>query len=137
MTKKEKENLFLIFIKRVGVSFTGDEILEFIFSKKPEDAIGYDWEQECYDNVKLPKDEYIDAVGVIKTSINIDLLAEQEYFRYLDAIYGIISIGWQRIEKYEEYDLSKLEPMVFKYGLNAFKVEEELMKNDIKLDYIE
>lgn len=122
------EGLHLIYVSEAG-EHNEDVIYEFIFSDRPDDAIGKNWEDTCLFNVELPEKEFCTKIGILKTSkMVLSLLEEQNEFRYLDGVYGVIALAWEYIEHYSDLPSLEYSLMSFAYG-DPFDMVIHKLKN--------
>ena len=65
----------------------------------PENAIGDGWEMGSRDNVDPPDAEYVHQKFRLVAPDLCMLLLEAEYERsYLDGVYGIMALAWEKVE---------------------------------------
>lgn len=127
----------LIYINEIGADYKGEKQYEFIFSSKEE--LYYDeWfaiPASSVSGPKTPDVEDIDMVALLKdTEIDLELIQNSDYFGVIDAVEGIVALGW---EKYDfDLDISRI---FFKFGEKLESVERklesrgyELIKTNIK-----
>lgn len=127
--------LHLIYVSEAG-DHNDDIIYEFIFSDRPDDAIGKNWEDTCLFNVELPQKEFCTKVGVLKTSeIVFSLLEEQNEFRYLDGVYGVIALAWEYIEHYSDLPSLEYSLLSFPYGDPLENVTQKLKNKGLSLEW--
>jgi hypothetical protein len=132
----DKHELKLIFVTKVGEIYDETDIYEFIFSDNSDEAIGYGWEMPCLNNVEPPKDTYQTMVATLKSGeVVLSLLEEQYEFRYLDGVFGFISLAWEYIEDYQMLDSLNDVRVCFKYGDTLEEVEKKLAYKKLSLDY--
>lgn len=114
----------LIYINEIGADYKGQKQYEFIFSKSVEfDIENWFIVPASSTNESLSPDiEYIDVVGLLKdTDVNLELIQSSDYFGVIDAVDGVISLGW---EKYNpESDDMRL---TFKFGETIESVSKKL-----------
>jgi hypothetical protein len=131
-----KDELKLIFVTKVGEIYNETDIYEFIFSDNADEAIGYGWEMPCLNNVEPPKDTYNTLTATLKGGeLILSLLEEQYEFRYLDGVFGFISLAWEYIEDYQMLDSLNDFRVCFRYGDTLQDVEKKLALKKISLDY--
>ncbi len=131
------DKVYLIYIHKIGENSNGDFEYEFLFSKRPDVAIGVGWESTSfiYESVtnKKPENKYIDKTYKLISNIELIGIQDIEDFRILDAVYGIVSLGWEYIE---DYSLSETLPddiLVFKFKESKEDVDKKLFSRDLKL----
>jgi len=121
----------LIFINEIGVDYKSQRQYEFIFSETDE-IENDDWftiPASASSVSKSPDIEYIDIVGLLKdTDIELELIQNSDYFGVIDAIEGIISLGW------EKFELDAVNPRIsFKFGEKLESVEKKLQQRGYEL----
>lgn len=115
----------LIYVNEIGEDYKGQKQYEFIFSKSTElDIEG--WfviPASATLNSKSPDTQYVDLVGLLKdTDIKLELVQNSDYFGVIDAVDGVISLGW------EKFDVeSTIERLTFRFGETI-----EVVSNKIK-----
>jgi hypothetical protein len=132
----QNKDLKLIFVTKIGEIYDTTDIYEFIFSDNADEAIGYGWEMPCYNNVEPPKDSYNTLIATLKGGdLVLSLLEEQNEFRYLDGVFGFISLAWEYIEDYQMLDSLNDARVCFSYGDTLEEVERKLAQKKLSLDY--
>lgn len=138
---KEVDNneLYLIYIHKVGETSSGYFEYEFIFSVSPDTAIGEKWEELDFfmeeSSNRTPKNEFIDKIGTLKTKIDLETVYEDGNFRMLDAVYGVIALAWEIIDDFTITDTLPSDILVFHYKDSLEKVENKLFSKDLKLRF--
>jgi hypothetical protein len=121
----------LIYINEIGLDYKHQRQYEFIFSD--EDEIDMDeWftiPAASTSVSKSPDVEYIKLVGLLKdTELELDLIQNSDYFGVIDAVQGIISLGW------EKFDNEAENPRIsFKFGEKIESVDRKLEQRNYKL----
>jgi hypothetical protein len=121
----------LIYINEIGLDYKHQRQYEFIFSD--EDEIDMDeWftiPAASTSVSKSPDVEYINLIGLLKdTELELDLIQNSDYFGVIDAVQGIISLGW------EKFDNESENPRIsFKFGERLESVERKLEHRNYKL----
>lgn len=138
--KEVNENeLFLIYVHKIGENSKGNYEYEFIFSVSPQTAIGVGWEESPYwyeENIeRKPDEQYIDKIGKLETKINLQTVYEDGNFRVLDAVYKIIALCWETIDDYSKTETLPNDILVFHYGDSLIKVKEKLYSKDLKFKF--
>ena len=114
----------LIYINEIGSDYKGQKQYEFIFSKHTEFDIDewYHIPASSYPDSLSPDLEYVDLVSVLKnTNIDLDLVQKSDYFGIIDAVDGVISLGWERFDEEGEEDR-----LTFSFGEEIDSVKEKL-----------
>jgi hypothetical protein len=125
---------YLIFINGLGPNYKGDNMYEFIFS---EDIDIWDdtWESKPSNGYpKPPSVEYISKVGVLKnTTMEFELIQNSDFFSFVDAMDGVIALGWQK--ENDDVDFTVTKRLVFKFGETEQEVKNKLYEQDIVLEF--
>jgi hypothetical protein len=123
----------LVYINKVGQNWKGEFIYEFLFSDKIDDIDGEGWDSyPSVGNPESPEKKFIKEVGSIVTNLKLDLIQESTSFGMWDAVDGIIAIGWENLENYDEYPERRL---YFSFGEDKKSIEVKLYEKDIVLNY--
>lgn len=121
----------LIYINEIGADYKGQKQYEFIFSSKEE--LDYDeWFVIPASSImdgKTPDVEDIDTVALLKdTDLELELIQNSDYFGIIDAVDGIIALGW------EKFDLSlDISRIFFKFGEKLENIENKLSNRGYEL----
>lgn len=129
----------LIYINEIGSDYKGQKQYEFIFSNSNEISVD-EWfvvPASATSDSKSPDVEYIDFVGLLKnTDLILELIQDSDYFGVIDAVDGIIALGWEVFD----YD-SEFERLTFRFGESLESVNKKLkqrnyflLKENIKLN---
>lgn len=121
----------LIYINEIGIDFKHQRQYEFIFSEMTEIDMD-DWftiPAASTSISKSPDIDYISLVGLLKnTDLDLELIQNSDYFGVIDAVDGIISLGW------EKYDMEReTERVSFKFGERIESVEKKLAQRGLEL----
>lgn len=121
----------LIYINEIGLDFKHQRQYEFIFSEMDEIDMD-EWftiPAASTSVSKSPDIEYISLVGLLKdTDIELELIQNSDYFGVIDAVDGIISLGW------EKYDMERENERVsFKFGEKIESVDKKLSQRGFEL----
>ena len=123
----------LVYINKVGQNWKGDFIYEFLFSDTIKDIDGEGWDSyPSSGNPEPPEEKFIKKSGSLKTSIKLDLVQESDSFAVWDAVDGIVALGWENMEGYDEYPEKRL---FFTIGEEISSVEDKLYEKDLVLNY--
>lgn len=127
------EKLYLIYINSIGKDWKGNHLYEFLYSDKIKDIDGEEWDAvPASGRPEPPYEEFVKKVGKLTTKYKLSLVQNSDTFCVWDAIDGIIALGWENIDDYEEYPEIRLW---FKFGEDIKTVEEKLYAKDLVLDY--
>jgi len=130
--------MYLIYINKIGTTFKGEHLFEFLFSNSTE----WDWDDEWYESSVItdstdlsPNENFIKIIGSLKTDeIDLELIQESGVFDLYNAVEGIVALGWEKLEDGEDYPDQRL---VFKFGETKESVEVKLLEYDLALTYKE
>jgi hypothetical protein len=121
----------LIYINEIGSDYKGQKQSEFIFSESSEIDVE-EWftiPASATSDSKSPDIEYIDFVGLLKnTDLKLELIQNSDYFGVIDAVDGVIALGWE-IFDYE----SEFERLSFRFGESLDSVSKKLKQRDFYL----
>jgi hypothetical protein len=127
------KDLFLIYVNRVGKDYKGNVLFEFIFSDAIENVDGEDWDAvPASGRPQPPHAEFVKVVGKVTTDIKFNLVQDSDTFAVWDAVDGIVALGWEDIDAYDEYPESRLW---FSFGMDKNDVGDKLYERDIHIDY--
>jgi hypothetical protein len=126
---------FLIYVNGLGQNYKGEHIYEFIFSDKTEGIWGQDWESKPSNGYPSPPDiEKIKKVGVLKNDIiKLSLIQNSDFFSMIDALDGVIALGWE--EENDLIDFNQMKRLVFKFGESEKDIKDKLYERDIVLEF--
>ena len=130
--------MYLIYINRIGTTFKGEHIFEFLFS----DSINWEWDDTWYESSVMtetrelaPDENIIKLVGTLKTNLfDMELVQEDGVRDIYNAVEGIIALGWEKLE--EDKDIPE-KRRVFKFGDTKESIDEQLYEYDLVLKYKE
>ncbi len=130
--------MYLIYINRIGTTFKGEHIFEFLFSNSVE----WDWDDTWYESSVMtdtrelaPEESIVKTVGTLKTDeFNLELVQEDGVRDIYNAVEGIIALGWEKLEDEEEIPEKR---RVFNFGDTKESVDEQLYEYDLALKYKE
>jgi hypothetical protein len=130
--------MYLIYINRIGTTYKGEHIFEFLFSNSVE----WEWDESWYESSVMtdtrelsPDESIIKMVGTLKTDeFNLELVQEDGVRDIYNAVEGIIALGWEKLEEDEEIPEKR---RVFNFGDTKESVDEQLYEYDLALKYKE
>ena len=130
--------MYLIYINRIGTTFKGEHIFEFLFSNSVE----WDWDDTWYESSVMtdtrelsPDESIIKVVGTLKTDdFDLELVQEDGVRDIYNAVEGIIALGWEKLEEDDEIPERR---RVFNFGDTKESVDEQLYEYDLILKYKE
>jgi hypothetical protein len=121
----------LIYINEIGSDYKGQKQYEFIFSESTEIDMD-EWfviPSSSTSQPKSPEVEYVDLVGLLKdTNLHLELIQDSDYFGVIDAVDGVIALGWEKFD----FD-SEFERISFKFGESLESVTKKLKQRDYLL----
>ena len=123
-----EENLYLIYVEKVGKNVYDMFEYDFIFSETPDVVWADDWAEQCpsaCDNLR-PDNSMISEIKRLATIIPLKTASENSCFSMQDCVDGILSLAWEDISEYEEYpDPIRLN---FSFGEKFSSVEDKLAR---------
>jgi hypothetical protein len=121
----------LIYINEIGSDYKGQKQYEFIFSESTEIDMD-EWfviPSSATSKPKSPEVEYVDLVGLLKdTDLHLELIQDSDYFGVIDAVDGVIALGWEKFD----FD-SEFERISFKFGESLESVTKKLKQREYLL----
>jgi hypothetical protein len=128
------DDLYLVFINVIGKDWKGVNLYEFIFSDTKEDIDGDDWDAIPAAGRPLsPNEEHVNKVGRLTTDeFTLHVIQESDSFSVWDAVDGVVALGWENMDDYEEYPDRRL---AFHFGEEIKDVEAKLYEKDLILEY--
>jgi hypothetical protein len=122
---EEKKQLYLVYIKPIGVDSNEWYEYDFYFSKTPETfwCEGFDCDFADQTDI-LPEDGTFDEVKRLRTMIPLFCMQHNKCFSMSHVISGVLCVAFEDISDYDEYP----EPfrLVLKYGMGYSEVEAKL-----------
>ncbi len=130
--------MYLIYINRIGKTFKGENMFEFLFS----DSTEWEWDESWYESSVMtdtrdlaPDESIIKLVGSLKTDeFDLELIQEDGVRDIYNAVEGIMALGWEKLQDDEDYPEKR---RVFKFGDTKESVDEQLYEYDLVLNYKE
>lgn len=121
----------LIYINEIGSDYKGQKQYEFIFSESTEIDMD-EWfiiPSSATSQTKSPDVEYVNLVGLLKdTNLQLELIQDSDYFGVIDAVDGVIALGWEKFD----FD-SEFQRISFKFGESLESVTKKLKQRDYLL----
>lgn len=121
----------LIYINEIGLDYKHQRQYEFIFSDHEEIDMDEWFTIPAASTTvsKSPDIEYINLVGLLKdTELDLELIQNSDYFGVIDAVQGIISLGWEKFD----YDAADSR-ISFKFGEKLESVERKITQRGYEL----
>lgn len=120
----------LIYINELGPDFKGQYQYEFIFSEYDEIDID-EWfviPASVVSENLCPDINYISLIGLLKdTDLKLELIQNSDYFGMIDAVDGIIALGWEKLN--DDYKTR----MYFKFGETLDSVTKKITTRGFKI----
>jgi hypothetical protein len=123
--------MFLLYINELGVDYRGQYQYEFIFGEDTSIR-----EDDWYiipsaEKGSPPNIIHIDLVGLLKkSSLVLNLVQNSDYFGVIDAVDGVIALGW---ESFNEEDDDNFKRLSFFFGEAYDSVLKKLLSKNLKL----
>jgi hypothetical protein len=123
--------MYLLYINELGKDYKGQQQYEFIFGESV-DVLMDEWFIIPSSGRAVPPElEHISLVGVLKNSdLKLDLVQNSDYFGMIDAVDGIIALGWEPFDIYAEERPLRVS---FHFGENIESVTEKLERKGLEL----
>jgi len=136
--------MHLIYINELGKDYRGQRQYEFIFSenlvnqldvRNPYilDLLVDEWFIVPSSGRALPPNiSDIDMVGLLKNSeLELELVQNSDYFGVIDAVEGIVALGWEAFDNQaEEYQYKRIS---FHFGEDLKSVTDKLSSKGYRL----
>ncbi len=123
--------MYLLYINELGQDYKGQRQYEFIFGEDPETLVEEWFIIPSAGRAIPPEIEAIDLVGLLKdTDLKLELVQNSDYFGVIDAVDGIVALGW------ENFDMEAEERPIrvsFHFGEDLDSVTEKLAKRGLRL----
>ena len=127
------ENLYLIYVNRVGKDYKGEFIYEFIFSDSIKNIDGPEWDSSpAAGRPEPPHKAFNKRVGRLESELHLDVIQNSDTFSIWDSVDGLIALAWENIDGYEVYPEHR---MCFKFGETLKDVDAKLYEKDLILQY--
>ena len=128
-----EEDLFLIYVHKIGFDHKSKHFYEFIFSDSIDNIDGDEWDSyPASGNPSPPHDNLIIQVGKVEIDFKLDVIQDNELFYMFDCVDGIIALAWENIDGLEVYPVSRT---VFPFGMSIKEVSDKLYENDIRMQF--
>jgi hypothetical protein len=122
---EEKKQLYLVYIKPIGVDSNEWYEYDFYYSSTPDIVWGYDWDCEyaAQGDVQPPDRQTYDVVKRLKTIIPLACAQDNNSFGMRYAVEGIIALAFEDSSDYDDYPDDRI---VLLFGEKIGKVEDKL-----------
>lgn len=123
--------MYLIYINELGRDYKGQRQYEFIFGKS-KDVLEDEWFIIPSSGRAVPPQlESIDLVGLLKNSdLVLDLVQNSDYFGVIDAVDGIIALGWEPFDMDADERPNRVS---FHFGETLESVTDKLITKGLRL----
>lgn len=123
--------MYLLYINELGQDYKGQRQYEFIFGEDPNVLIEEWFIIPSAGRARPPEVEHIDLVGLLKNSdLKLDLVQDSDYFGVIDAVDGIIALGWEPFDMDAE---ERPERVSFHFGEELDSVTNKLSSKGLRL----
>ena len=123
--------MYLLYINELGQDYKGQRQYEFIFGNDP-DTLVEEWFIIPSSGRAIPPElEQINLVGLLKNSeLELDLVQNSDYFGMIDAVDGIVALGWEPFDIHSE---ERPERVSFHFGEDIDSITEKLESKGLRL----
>jgi len=123
--------LALIYVNRVGVTWDGVFIYEFLFgdSEILGDVDGEDWDVYPSSGLPHPPVDFAEKVKFLYTEIDLSLIQNSDTFSVWEAVDGIMALAWEEIKDYDQYPDYRI---YFRFGESLEDVERKLFQKELE-----
>ena len=123
--------MYLLYINELGQDYKGQRQYEFIFGNDP-DTLVEEWFIIPSSGRAIPPElEQINLVGLLKNSeLELDLVQNSDYFGMIDAVDGIVALGWEPFDIHSE---ERPERVSFHFGEDLDSITEKLESKGLRL----
>jgi len=125
---------FLIYVNKLGQNYKGENLYEFIFSESLEGVWGESWDSKPANGYPSPPEiELVTKVGLLKNSLDFEVLQNSDIFSMIDGMDDVIALAWEN--ESESVNFDKQKRLVFKFGDKIEDVKNKLYERDIVLEF--
>lgn len=125
---------YLIYVNKLGQNYKGENLYEFIFSDSLENMWGESWESKPANGYPSPPNiEFITKVGVLKNTLDLEVLQNSDIFSMIDGMDDVIALAWENESENVNFDMKKR--LVFRFGENIEIIKNKLYERDIVLQF--
>ncbi len=123
--------MYLLYINELGKDYKGQQQYEFIFGEDVSVLMDEWFIIPSSGRAVPPELEHISLVGILKNSdLKLDLVQNSDYFGMIDAVDGIIALGWEPFDIYAEERPVRVS---FHFGENFESVSKKLERKGLEL----
>jgi len=91
--------MYLLYINELGQDYKGQRQYEFIFGNDPDTLVEEWFIIPSAGRAIPPEIDSIDLVGLLKNSdLKLELVQNSDYFGVIDAVDGIVALGWEAFD---------------------------------------
>jgi len=91
--------MYLLYINELGQDYKGQRQYEFIFGNNPDTLVEEWFIIPSAGRAIPPEIDSIDLVGLLKNSdLKLELVQNSDYFGVIDAVDGIVALGWEAFD---------------------------------------
>lgn len=91
--------MYLLYINELGQDYKGQRQYEFIFGNDPETLVEEWFIIPSAGRAVPPEIDNIDLVGLLKNcDLKLELVQNSDYFGVIDAVDGIVALGWEAFD---------------------------------------
>ena len=125
---------FLIYVNKLGQNYKGENLYEFIFSESLEGVWGESWDSKPSNGYPSPPEiELVTKVGLLKNSLDFEVLQNSDIFSMVDGMDDVIALAWENESESANFD--KQKRLVFRFGDKIEDVKNKLYERDIVLEF--
>ena len=125
---------FLIYVNKLGQNYKGENLYEFIFSESLKDVWGESWDSKPANGYPSPPEiELVTKVGLLKNSLDFEVLQNSDIFSMIDGMDDVIALAWEN--ESESVNFDKQKRLVFRFGDKIEDVKNKLYERDIVLEF--
>jgi hypothetical protein len=125
---------FLIYVNKLGQNYKGENLYEFIFSESLEGVWGESWDSKPANGYPSPPEiELVTKVGLLKNSLDFEVLQNSDIFSMVDGMDDVIALAWENESESANFD--KQKRLVFRFGDKIEDVKNKLYERDIVLEF--
>jgi hypothetical protein len=125
---------YLIYVNKLGQNYKGENLYEFIFSDSLENMWGESWESKPANGYPSPPNiEFITKVGVLKNTLDLEVLQNSDIFSMIDGMDDVIALAWEKESENVNFDMKKR--LVFRFGENIEIIKNKLYERDLVLEF--
>jgi hypothetical protein len=124
----------LIYVNKLGQNYKGENLYEFIFSDSLEGVWGESWDSKPANGYPSPPEiELVTKVGLLKNSLDFEVLQNSDIFSMIDGMDDVIALAWEN--ESESVNFDKQKRLVFRFGDKIEEVKNKLYERDIVLEF--